>query len=262
MNVAIFTDNDFDKVNGVTTTLRAVLRYAPAGVSPCIYTASEFGDEGPGYFAPPSIGMGIPYYREMRVYLPRLRQYLRRIESDRIDLIHYTTPGPVGAAAMCVAWRAGLAMVGSFHTDLAAYTALLSGSRLLATLMAQHLRWTYGRCDRVLVPSESTRDLLVAGRTDPRKIVLWRRVLMRICFRRRSAPLRSATAGEFASGAPRSSMSGASPAKRVWASWAPYSQRCIAVVSSTAWCSSATGPIAANCRRLAGRGVYRHAASC
>ena len=29
MNVAIFTDNDFDKVNGVTTTLRAVLEHAP-----------------------------------------------------------------------------------------------------------------------------------------------------------------------------------------------------------------------------------------
>ena len=27
MNVAIFTDNDFDKVNGVTTTLRAVLAH-------------------------------------------------------------------------------------------------------------------------------------------------------------------------------------------------------------------------------------------
>jgi hypothetical protein len=32
MNVAIFTDNDFEKVNGVTTTLRAVLQHAPPGV--------------------------------------------------------------------------------------------------------------------------------------------------------------------------------------------------------------------------------------
>ena len=30
-HVAVFTDNDFDKVNGVTTTLRAVLAHAPAG---------------------------------------------------------------------------------------------------------------------------------------------------------------------------------------------------------------------------------------
>ena len=29
MNVAIFTDNDFSKVNGVTTTLRAMLEHLP-----------------------------------------------------------------------------------------------------------------------------------------------------------------------------------------------------------------------------------------
>ena len=34
MNVAIFTDNDFDKVNGVTTTLTAALRHAPEGHPP------------------------------------------------------------------------------------------------------------------------------------------------------------------------------------------------------------------------------------
>jgi hypothetical protein len=30
MRVAIFTDNDVDKTNGVTTTLRAVLRHVPS----------------------------------------------------------------------------------------------------------------------------------------------------------------------------------------------------------------------------------------
>jgi hypothetical protein len=32
MNVAIFTDNDFGKVNGVTTTLTAALDCAPPGM--------------------------------------------------------------------------------------------------------------------------------------------------------------------------------------------------------------------------------------
>jgi hypothetical protein len=35
MNVAIFTDNDFDKVNGVTTTFKAALKSAPAGIPAC-----------------------------------------------------------------------------------------------------------------------------------------------------------------------------------------------------------------------------------
>ena len=68
MNVGLFTD--FGTMNGMTTSLRAVLRYAPDSIRPHIYTASEVGDDSPGFFAPKSIGVGIPLQREMRMYLP------------------------------------------------------------------------------------------------------------------------------------------------------------------------------------------------
>jgi len=51
MRVAIFTDNDFDKTKGVTTTLRAVLRHLPDDVHARIYTASELCSDGPDYLA-------------------------------------------------------------------------------------------------------------------------------------------------------------------------------------------------------------------
>jgi glycosyltransferase involved in cell wall biosynthesis len=175
MNVAIFTDNDFDQVNGVTTTLRAVLHYAPEDIRPCIYTASEFGDDGPGYFAPRSIKMSIPCYRETRMYLPRIREYVRRVRRDRITLIHVTTPGPIGVAGIYAARRSGLPVVGTFHTDLAAYTPQLRGSRLIRNLVGRQMRWMYSRCDRVLVPSESARERLISAHVDPRQIDLWRR---------------------------------------------------------------------------------------
>lgn len=40
MSVAIFTDNDFGKTNGVTTTLKALLRHAPPDLRLRIYTLS------------------------------------------------------------------------------------------------------------------------------------------------------------------------------------------------------------------------------
>lgn len=173
MNVGIFTDNDFGTVNGVTTSLRAVLRYAPESICPHIYTASEVGDDSPGYFAAKSIG--IPFYHEMRMYLPRLNLFLRRVRQDGIDLIHFTTPGPIGLAARFVAWRIGLRTVGSFHTHLAACTTQLSGSDRLGALMEQYVRWCYNGCDRILVPSESTRDVLVGSGIDAVKVTFWRR---------------------------------------------------------------------------------------
>ncbi len=57
VNVAVFTDNDFAKVNGVTTTLSALLRYAPSGVRPRIYTHSDMAADEPEYLALGAPGM-------------------------------------------------------------------------------------------------------------------------------------------------------------------------------------------------------------
>jgi glycosyltransferase involved in cell wall biosynthesis len=175
MRVAIFTDNDFEKVNGVTTTLQAVLRYAPPGIEPRIYTAARSGVDERSYFAVRSLGMPIPFYAEMKMYLPRTGTYVRRAQQDRIDVVHLTTPGPIGLAAMRVARRLDLPMVGSFHTDLAAYTRILSGSQRLAQLMRRYMQWPYGRCARVLVPSEATRQLLTGPTESGAELAIWKR---------------------------------------------------------------------------------------
>lgn len=192
MRVAIFTDNDFDKVNGVTTTFRAALQSAPAGVRLRVYTAASLPVETDSYLALRSFGMPIPFYPEMQIYLPRFREFLKRARADRIDLVHLTTPGPIGLAALYVAWRLQLPLIGSFHTDLAAYATLLSGSSRLGALMQEYMRWPYGRCARVLVPSENTRQLLISAKSNPERIDVWPRGVDTTLFSpaRRSSALR------------------------------------------------------------------------
>ncbi len=175
MKVAIFTDNDFDKVNGVTTALTAVLRHAPSDVLPRIYTAADLDCDQPQYLSLRSPGIGIPFYREMKMYVPRWRQYLRRVMDDGIHVLHLTTPGPLGLTASWVAAKTRLPMVGSFHTDLAAYTELLSGSPRLGYWMREYMRWLYGRCQRVLAPSAATRALLIAAKSRADRIDIWTR---------------------------------------------------------------------------------------
>ena len=175
MHVAIFTDNDFDKINGVTTTYTAALRHAPEGTRLRMYTSATLAVDAPDYLAVRSLGIPIPFYGEMRMYVPRLHEFLKRARADRIDLIHLTTPGPIGLAALFVAWRLQLPIVGSFHTDLAAYAARLSGLAVLGALMREYMRWPYGKCARILAPSEHTRQLLIDARTNPEKIDVWTR---------------------------------------------------------------------------------------
>jgi glycosyltransferase involved in cell wall biosynthesis len=193
MNVAIFTDNDFSKVNGVTTTLRAVLDHTPADVHARIYTCEDRAVDSARYLALSGPSVGIPFYGEMKMHLPPLRQFLRRAAADDIDLVHLTTPGPVGLAGLFVASRLKLPMIGSFHTDLAQYTRLLSGSNRLGDLMQEYLRWPYGRCQQILAPSEMTRSMLIRSKIDPAKIRIWRRGVSTERFMPglRSADLRS-----------------------------------------------------------------------
>jgi glycosyltransferase involved in cell wall biosynthesis len=196
MSVAIFTDNDFDKTNGVTTTLKALLRHVPPDLRVRIYTMSAFGVDEPDYLALRSMSAPIPFYSEMRMYLPRLREFRRRLSADGIQLLHLTTPGPAGLAARYFASRRGfnpgLRLIGSFHTNLDEYATLLSGSSRLGTVMEKYMRWLYGACERVLVPSRSTLDRLAAHGWNPERLSLWRRGVDTSIFSpaRRSAALR------------------------------------------------------------------------
>jgi hypothetical protein len=141
MNVAIFTDNDLSKVNGVTTTIGAVLEHAPADVGTRVYTCDARDIDPPEYRAFGATGVSVPFHRERKIYLPPLRRLRREAAADRIDVIHLTTPGPVGLAAMHVAARLRLPMVGSFDTDLAEYQGFLSRSPRLRALMENYVRW-------------------------------------------------------------------------------------------------------------------------
>ena len=205
VRVAVFTDNDFTKVNGVTTTLSALLRHAPPGVEPCVYTHSDRAVERLGYVAMPALGVGLPFYREMRVHLPRLRALCARVRTDHVDLIHLTTPGPIGLAALHVAATLDLPLIGSFHTDLGRYVGILSGSERLERWLRLYLRWLYGRCERIFVPSATTGAMLVEDRIEPSRIALWVRGVDAAAFspRHRSAAVRQAWGvGADAAGAP------------------------------------------------------------
>ena len=172
---AVFADNDFGKVNGVTTTWRAVLERADTPGDVKIYTASDDAADLPDYFSVPSIGCGLPWYHDMRVYLPRLRQFARRLRSDRVSVIHVATPGPVGMAGRWLARRLGLPLVGSYHTQMGDYVQALSGSARLGRGVDLGLRWFYGPCSTVLVPSEATREQLVAQGYRADRLRIWPR---------------------------------------------------------------------------------------
>lgn len=175
MKVAVFTDNDFEKINGVTTTLRAVLAHAPPDLEPEIITAADLNVTTPTYRAFAAWGVGLPWYREMRIHWPRLAAMTRHVRRSGASVVHITTPGPVGLAGRIVARRLNLPLVGSFHTHLDEYVRLLGRSDRLAAGMRIYMRWLYGACQRLLVPSSATARLLSGHGYDAAKMAIWSR---------------------------------------------------------------------------------------
>ena len=105
------------------------------------------------------------------MYLPRVADFLRRARAGSASRWCTTRRQARSGWRRC-AWRACSACRWS-----AAFTpiwrptpTLLSGSGRLGDLMREYQRWPYGRCARVLVPSEATRQLLIDAKGDPRRI--------------------------------------------------------------------------------------------
>lgn len=193
MRVAVFTDNDFNKVSGLRTTLTALLDHAPDDVRPRVYTAAALGCDQPDYLALRSRAVPIPFYRDMQMYVPKWRQYLKRVREDGISLLHLTTPGPLGLTALWVAKQTRLPLVGSFHTDLGNYTPVLSESPRLGALLHDYMAWLYRHCQIVFAPSAASRAALMNYRLPPERLVIWPRGVDTTLFDpiRRSATLRA-----------------------------------------------------------------------
>jgi glycosyltransferase involved in cell wall biosynthesis/predicted metal-dependent phosphoesterase TrpH len=98
----------------------------------------------------------VPFYNGMKIGIPSVNAITDAIAEGRYDLIHVVSPGPAGAAAWVVAKLLELPLLGSYHTELAAYAGLRSGQAHMELIANFALSKFYGACDVVLSPSAAS----------------------------------------------------------------------------------------------------------
>ena len=99
----------------------------------------------------------IPFYRGLQIGVPSLPAMVEALAEGRYDLVHLCSPGPAGIGAWLLARVLDLPVVGSYHTELAAYAGLRSGAAQLEAMAAAALGVFYGACDVVLSPEPGQR---------------------------------------------------------------------------------------------------------
>ena len=117
----------------------------------------------------------VPHYPGLRIGVPSLPVAVETLAEGRFDAIHVCSPGPVGVAGALLGRALGLPLIGSYHTELTAYTRLRSGQAQLAQAMEATVGTFYRACDVVLSPSVASDEALARMGMPSERVMRWDR---------------------------------------------------------------------------------------
>jgi glycosyltransferase involved in cell wall biosynthesis/predicted metal-dependent phosphoesterase TrpH len=115
----------------------------------------------------------VPFYPGLEVGVPSVPELVETLAEGRYDLVHLASPGPAGIGAAICGRIAGIPLVGSYHTELAAYAAIRTGDPGLEAGMRMALALFYGQCEVVLSPSSAADESLLALGIERERIARW-----------------------------------------------------------------------------------------
>lgn len=158
MRLLLFTDTLHD-VNGVSRFIRNVGEQAErAGRELHIITSTRLpappdAQRPTIHNIPPRYARPMPGYPQLELAIPPRGRVLRAAERLAPDVVHVSTPGPVGTLGRRFAARHGLPLVGTYHTDFPAYIEHLFDEPVFTWLCSAHMSWFYRRFSRMFTRS-------------------------------------------------------------------------------------------------------------
>ena len=163
MRICLFTDTLGD-VNGVSRFIQNVAHQANEyGRDLRVLTSTQF--KVPEWdniinFKPVFAGK-MPRYENLEAVIPPTLRMLRYVKEARPDVLHISTPGPVGFAGYLAARRYRIPMLGVYHTDFPAYIEHLCEESLFAWLCSRYMRFFYRRFAAIFTRSEDYKQSLI-----------------------------------------------------------------------------------------------------
>lgn len=173
MRVCLFTDTLGD-VNGVSRFIRnAADQAAASGRSLTVLTSTRLPIPAAPHFRniPPRIAGKMPKYEHLEIVLAPRRGLLRAAAELKPDVIHVSTPGPVGLVGRRAARALGVPLVGTYHTDFPAYVERLFDDSVMGSIATGVMRWFYTPFDRIFSRSEEYMDSMESAGLDRSRMV-------------------------------------------------------------------------------------------
>jgi glycosyltransferase involved in cell wall biosynthesis/predicted metal-dependent phosphoesterase TrpH len=168
--IALIADG-IGAMHGVTATIERIRELGVPG-----FEVEVVGtDAGVDRRLPSTAELEVPFYSGMSLGVPGLPGLVETLSEGRYDAVHVTVPGPAGVAATLLSQISGMPLVASYHTELAAYAGLRSGSGDVESIARTALGAFYGAPSLVLSPSPAADLSLRALDVDPVRLCRWER---------------------------------------------------------------------------------------
>jgi len=176
MKIAIFTDNFYPETNGLVTALLNQFKIMGKRGHEFLVFSPKYNKEldlwNVKQFCFSSIA--IPSYKESRIGFPDKKKIKRVISMEKPDVIHVHTPFLIGRAGIKAGNKAGIPVIGTYHTKLDNFVDYVSLLELLGIgkyLSLRHslkkkVSWLltnafYRHCDAVTTPTRTMRNALL-----------------------------------------------------------------------------------------------------
>jgi len=164
MRVSLFTDTLGD-VNGVCRFIQNVADQANrTGRDMQVITCTQFKTPNwPNIFNfEPVFATKMPKYEQLEVVLPPLMKILRHVDKHQPDVIHISTPGPVGLIGFLAAKMLRVPVLGVYHTDFPAYVDHLFDDHAYTYACTAFMKFFYKPFRSIFTRSTDYMDALSA----------------------------------------------------------------------------------------------------
>ena len=97
-------------------------------------------------------------------------EILEWADRQQFDVIHVSTPGPIGVCGWLVSKMLRVPMIATYHTDFPAYVEKLTGDHRVANGTRAYMKWFYSEAAAVFTRSAAYRFKLLDLGIDEHKL--------------------------------------------------------------------------------------------
>ncbi len=102
----------------------------------------------------------MPFYDELFLAIPNIRQFLNKIKELKPDFLHISTPGPVGMIALYASYKYAIPFTSTYHTDFPSYIRKNMHSRIAGRIVVLIMRFFYKKAKLVMARSSAYLEIL------------------------------------------------------------------------------------------------------